>query len=38
MQMLTELGAEQTTMAMVMMPSEFVSATAALAEIARQKS
>jgi regulator of protease activity HflC (stomatin/prohibitin superfamily) len=32
MQMLTEIGAEQNTMTVVMMPSEFVSAARALAE------
>ena len=32
MQMLTEIGAEQNTMTVVMMPSEFVSAARAFAE------
>jgi len=32
MQMLTEIGAEQNTMTVVMMPSEFVQAARALAE------
>jgi regulator of protease activity HflC (stomatin/prohibitin superfamily) len=34
MQMLTEIGAEQNTMTVIMMPSEFVSAAAALARFA----
>jgi len=34
MQMLTEIGAEQNTMTVVMMPSEFVSAAGALAKLA----
>jgi regulator of protease activity HflC (stomatin/prohibitin superfamily) len=33
MQMLTEIGAEQNTMTVIMMPSEFVSAAAALARL-----
>jgi hypothetical protein len=32
MQMLTEVGAEQNTMTIVMMPSEFVAAARAIAE------
>ncbi len=32
MQMLTEIGAEQNTMTVVMMPSEFVEAARALAQ------
>ena len=32
MQMLTEIGAEQNTMTVIMMPSEFVSAAGALAK------
>ncbi len=35
MQMLTEIGAEQNTMTVVMMPSEFVSAAKAFAEMKR---
>ena len=35
MQMLTEIGAEQNTMTVVMMPSEFVSAARAFAEVRR---
>jgi len=35
MQMLTEVGAEQNTMTIVMMPSEFVSAAASLAKLAK---
>ncbi len=34
MQMLTEVGAEQNTMTIVMMPSEFVTAASALARLA----
>jgi len=34
MQMLTEIGAEQNTMTVIMMPSEFVSAAGALAKLA----
>jgi hypothetical protein len=34
MQMLTEVGAEQNTMTIVMMPSEFVNAAAALSRLA----
>ncbi|MES1196971.1 MAG: slipin family protein, partial [Steroidobacter sp.] len=36
MQMLTEIGAEQNTMTVVMMPSEFVSAAGALAKLAEK--
>ncbi len=36
MQMLTEIGAEQNTMTVVMMPSEFVSAAGALAKLANK--
>jgi len=36
MQMLTEVGAEQNTMTIVMMPSEFVSAAKALSEMAKK--
>jgi regulator of protease activity HflC (stomatin/prohibitin superfamily) len=35
MQMLTEVGAEQNTMTIVMMPSEFVSAAASIAKLAQ---
>ncbi len=38
MQMLTEIGAEQNTMTVVMMPSEFVSAASALVRLANQAS
>jgi regulator of protease activity HflC (stomatin/prohibitin superfamily) len=38
MQMLTEVGAEQNTMTIVMMPSEFVSMAGAIGELARQRS
>jgi regulator of protease activity HflC (stomatin/prohibitin superfamily) len=38
MQMLTEIGAEQNTMTVVMMPSEFVSAAGALTKLASQQS
>jgi hypothetical protein len=34
MQMLTEVGAEQNTMTIVMMPSEFVSMAGAVAKLA----
>ena len=34
MQMVTEVGAEQNTMTIVMMPSEFVTAAGALAKLA----
>ena len=34
MQMLTEVGAEQNTMTIVMMPSEFVSAATAVVRLA----
>ena len=37
MQMLTEIGAEQNTMTVVMMPSEFVSAARALGEMVPRK-
>ena len=37
MQMLTEIGAEQNTMTVVMMPSEFVSAARALGQLADKK-
>jgi regulator of protease activity HflC (stomatin/prohibitin superfamily)/Tfp pilus assembly protein PilF len=37
MQMLTEVGAEQNTMTIVMMPSEFVSMARAIAEAAKPK-
>jgi regulator of protease activity HflC (stomatin/prohibitin superfamily) len=37
MQMLTEVGAEQNTMTIVMMPSEFVSMAHAIAEAARSR-
>jgi regulator of protease activity HflC (stomatin/prohibitin superfamily) len=37
MQMLTEVGAEQNTMTIVMMPSEFVNAAAAVARLADQQ-
>jgi regulator of protease activity HflC (stomatin/prohibitin superfamily) len=37
MQMLTEIGAEQNTMTVVMMPSEFVSAARALSEMGPKK-
>jgi regulator of protease activity HflC (stomatin/prohibitin superfamily) len=37
MQMLTEVGAEQNTMTIVMMPSEFVSMAAAIAKAAAAK-
>ena len=37
MQMLTEIGAEQNTMTVVMMPSEFVSAARALGEMVPKK-
>ena len=37
MQMLTEIGAEQNTMTVVMMPSEFVSAARALSTLADRK-
>ena len=37
MQMLTEVGAEQNTMTIVMMPSEFVSAAAAITRLAAQQ-
>lgn len=37
MQMLTEIGAEQNTMTVVMMPSEFVSAARALGEMNQKK-
>jgi len=33
MQMITEVGAEQNTMTIVMMPSEFVSAAGALSKL-----
>jgi regulator of protease activity HflC (stomatin/prohibitin superfamily) len=36
MQMLTEVGAEQNTMTIVMMPSEFVNAAAAVAKLAER--
>jgi regulator of protease activity HflC (stomatin/prohibitin superfamily) len=36
MQMITEVGAEQNTMTLVMMPSEFVSAAAAIARLVPQ--
>jgi regulator of protease activity HflC (stomatin/prohibitin superfamily) len=36
MQMLTEIGAEQNTMTVIMMPSEFVSAAGALAKLAER--
>jgi regulator of protease activity HflC (stomatin/prohibitin superfamily) len=36
MQMLTEIGAEQNTMTVIMMPSEFVSAAGALAKLANR--
>jgi hypothetical protein len=35
MQMITEVGAEQNTMTIVMMPSEFVAAASAIAELAK---
>jgi hypothetical protein len=38
MQMLTEVGAEQNTMTIVMMPSEFVSAASAITKIAERVS
>lgn len=38
MQMLTEVGAEQNTMTIVMMPSEFVSAASALTRLADKSS
>jgi regulator of protease activity HflC (stomatin/prohibitin superfamily) len=37
MQMITEVGAEQNTMTIVMMPSEFVSMAAAIADLAKKK-
>jgi regulator of protease activity HflC (stomatin/prohibitin superfamily) len=37
MQMITEVGAEQNTMTIVMMPSEFVSMAAAIGKIAAAK-
>src|SRR5262249_2678985 len=37
MQMITEVGAEQNTMTLVMMPSEFVAAASALARMAPDK-
>ena len=37
MQMITEVGAEQNTMTIVMMPSEFVSMAGAIADLARKK-
>ena len=37
MQMLTEVGAEQNTMTIVMMPSEFVNAASAIARLAENK-
>ena len=37
MQMLTEVGAEQNTMTIVMMPSEFVSVAGAVADYISQK-
>jgi regulator of protease activity HflC (stomatin/prohibitin superfamily) len=37
MQMITEVGAEQNTMTIVMMPSEFVSMAGAIADFARKK-
>ena len=37
MQMLTEVGAEQNTMTIVMMPSEFVSAASAITRLAEQR-
>ena len=37
MQMITEVGAEQNTMTIVMMPSEFVSMARSIADIASQK-
>ena len=37
MQMLTEVGAEQNTMTIVMMPSEFVTAASAIARLAENK-
>ncbi len=38
MQMLTEIGAEQNTMTVIMMPSEFVNAAGALAKLAVKQS
>lgn len=38
MQMITEVGAEQNTMTIVMMPSEFVTAAGALGNLARARS
>ena len=37
MQMITEVGAEQNTMTIVMMPSEFVSMAGAIGELAKKK-
>ena len=37
MQMITEVGAQQNTMTIVMMPSEFVSMTGSLGEDLRKK-
>ena len=37
MQMITEVGAEQNTMTIVMMPSEFVSMAGAIADLAKMK-
>jgi len=37
MQMLTEIGTEQNTMTVVMMPSEFVQAARALGSMAEKK-
>jgi hypothetical protein len=37
MQMITEVGAEQNTMTIIMMPSEFVSMAAAIAKAAAAK-
>jgi regulator of protease activity HflC (stomatin/prohibitin superfamily) len=37
MQMITEVGAEQNSMTIVMMPSEFVSMAGAIADLARKK-
>jgi regulator of protease activity HflC (stomatin/prohibitin superfamily) len=37
MQMITEVGAEQNTMTIVMMPSEFVSMAGAIADLAKKK-
>jgi len=38
MQMITEVGAEQNTMTIIMMPSEFVTMAGSLAELAKSKS